>query len=100
MNLIASYRHNGQNQRQLVKCGNVTYRRIVALVDNNKLIQLDKPIWQEQIHTGEFHNIIQPMRLMDLEDVYQKDIKEKFWNNKLTFFCFNSILNIWITSNN
>jgi hypothetical protein len=56
----------------------VTYRRIVALVDNNKVIPLDKPLWQEQIHNGDFHNVLQPMQLLDLEDTYQKDISEKY----------------------
>lgn len=78
MNLIASYKHNGQNQRQLVTVGTMTYRRIVALVDNGKVIPLKKPLWQEQIFTGEFHNVISPTQLEDLESLYQEDVKDKF----------------------
>lgn len=46
MNIIASYKKSGQFVRHLVSEGGRLYRRIVA-----------GAIWQEQIHTGDFHNI-------------------------------------------
>ncbi len=57
MKLIANYKLDGKPQRQLFSEGNQLYRRIVMLTDRTVL---EKPIWQEQIHNGDWHNIIGP----------------------------------------
>lgn len=71
MNIIASFNVNGEPQRKLLTHNGRTYRRIVAWVNGKGQIteRINVPVWQEQIHTGEFHNV---MNSNDLEADFQK----------------------------
>ena len=73
MNLIARFKKQGVLQRELLKDDTVTYRRVNATVYQNGEIDkiLDKPLWMEQIHTGDFHIIVDTNRTNDLETKYQ-----------------------------
>lgn len=60
MKLIATYKHNGKPNRVLVTYKNQTFRRIEMFTDGTIP---PSPVWQEQIHTGEFHNVINSSEL-------------------------------------
>lgn len=70
MTLIATYSHEGKPQRALVQVKNTLYRRITATI--NPYMPLDMPLWQEKIHTGEFHNVISPESITFLEKEYNE----------------------------
>lgn len=77
LNIIASYKSNGKPQRQLITINKLSYRRIVATFDSQKRDFIPHaPIWQEQIHTGEFHNVISPVKSDELEAEYQRFISK------------------------
>lgn len=71
MNIISSFKVNGEPQRKLLTHNGRTYRRIVAWVNSKGQItdRLNSPVWQEQIHTGDFHNV---MDCNELEIEFQK----------------------------
>lgn len=51
---------NDGKTRHLVTRGHQLFRRLVG------------GFWQEQIHTGEFHNVISPDRVNELEAEFQR----------------------------
>jgi hypothetical protein len=78
MTLIQSFSalHNGANvlQRALVGLNGRTYRRIAALVTpygGTVTEILPTPVWQEMIHTGEFHNVISRHDRLVLENLWE-----------------------------
>ncbi len=72
MKILATFKKAGRLQRELISFNGRTYRRISALVEKNELVSLAAPIWQEQIHTGEFHNLVS--RGENLEQEYSKNL--------------------------
>lgn len=57
MKIIAAYKHEGKPNRHLLSVNGQLYRRIYAVVRPVYQV-LERPQWQEQIHNGEFHNVI------------------------------------------
>lgn len=83
LKVIASYKNNGKPQRQLIRIGDRGYRRIEATFDVKKRGFISHPpIWQEQIHTGEFHNIVSKDICEDLESQYQTFLANKSFFDK------------------
>jgi hypothetical protein len=70
MKIIASFKHDGKPQRQLLTLNGRTYRRIVCTAP--------VPVWQERIFNGDWHNAVSEEK--NLESIYQAEIpaEDKF----------------------
>lgn len=64
-------------QRSVVKENHLTFRRISRFVKPDGELceeRPESPVWQEKIHSGEFHTVMDPARVAALEKAFVEQV--------------------------